>query len=351
MDNAAALVVGAHGVVGRNVLQHLAGSNATRVISASRRTETAVEGVPHLSVDLLDTEQAKQSLTEAADVTHLVYAGYQWRESVHDELDVNVQLLENTVETLLALGAPLKHVTVYHGTRAYGGTYGAFSIPAKESDPRVLPPMWYYNQEDYLEQRSATAGFAYTIFRPDIICGVAKGNPTNTVVAVAVYAMICNELGLPLRFPGKAVAMNTLVQFTDARLIGRATEWAMHAPTASNQIFNLANGDQVRWARLWPRIAAYFDMPLAEPMDFPLESLMADKAPVWDRIVAEHDLDPVPFDQLVSWQFADVIFGLDNNMVTSTIKLRQAGFHDCIDSEDMFIELLEEMRRKRLLGW
>lgn len=77
---------------------------------------------------------------------------------------------------------------------------------------------------------------------------------------------------------------------------------------------------------------------------------MADKAPVWDRIVERHGLQATEFDRLVSWQFADIIFGLNNHMVTSTIKIRQAGFHDCIDSEQMFLELLDEMRAKRLLA-
>lgn len=165
-------------------------------------------------------------------------------------------------------------MTVYHGSRAYGGMYGAFPIPAKESDPRILPPMWYFNHEDYLRERSASAGFDYTIFRPDIIGGVAVGNPTNIVVAVAVYAAICKELGQPLRFPGQAHAMDTLLQFTDARLIGRATEWAMGSSRAANEIFNIANGDQVRWQRLWPRIAKYFDMPVEEPIDYPLATLI-----------------------------------------------------------------------------
>lgn len=31
--------------------------------------------------------------------------------------------------------------------------------------------------------------------------------------------------------------------------------------------------------------------------------------------------------------------------LTSSIKLRQAGFADCIDPEDMFVEWLQEMQR------
>ena len=33
----------------------------------------------------------------------------------------------------------------------------------------------------------------------------------------------------------------------------------------------------------------------------------------------------------------------------STIKARKAGFHDCVDTEDMFIELLQEMQERRYI--
>ena len=36
-------------------------------------------------------------------------------------------------------------------------------------------------------------------------------------------------------------------------------------------------------------------------------------------------------------------------MCHQSIKLRQAGFADCIDSEDMFVEWLQEMQRLKLL--
>jgi hypothetical protein len=38
---------------------------------------------------------------------------------------------------------------------------------------------------------------------------------------------------------------------------------------------------------------------------------MADKAPVWDRIVAKHNLQPYLYSDIVSWGFADAIFGSD----------------------------------------
>jgi hypothetical protein len=35
--------------------------------------------------------------------------------------------------------------------------------------------------------------------------------------------------------------------------------------------------------------------------------------------------------------------------ITSTIKARRAGFHDCIDTEEMFTSFLDELRRRRVI--
>jgi hypothetical protein len=77
-------------------------------------------------------------------------------------------------------------------------------------------------------------------------------------------------------------------------------------------------------------------------------------APVWDRIVAREGLQPVPLDRLVgaSWLFADFVLGHGKRpsaSVLSTIKLQQAGFHDCMDSEDALIEWFEILQEQKIL--
>jgi hypothetical protein len=80
---------------------------------------------------------------------------------------------------------------------------------------------------------------------------------------------------------------------------------------------------------------------------------MADKAPVWDRIVAKYGLHPYRFEELVpTWEFADFTFRFRQTpyeSVQSTIKIRQAGFHDCVDTEDMFVAQLEDLQRRKIL--
>jgi hypothetical protein len=79
---------------------------------------------------------------------------------------------------------------------------------------------------------------------------------------------------------------------------------------AKNEIFNITNGDYFRWKYLWPRIAAMFDMPAADPIPTPLTVYMADKKPAWEAIVRKHGLQPLSYEQVSSWSFADAILRL-----------------------------------------
>jgi protein-S-isoprenylcysteine O-methyltransferase Ste14 len=147
----------------------------------------------------------------------------------------------------------------------------------------------------------------------------------NLGMSIAVYAAISKELNLPLRFPGTERTYGTLYQITSAEILAKATTWAGESDAAKNEIFNITNGDYFRWQYLWPRIAAMFDMPAADPVPTPLHVYMADKEPIWDAMVRKYGLQPLRYEQVSSWPFADAILRLmEFDNITSTIKARRA---------------------------
>ena len=126
------------------------------------------------------------------------------------------------------------------------------------------------------------------------------------------------------------------------------------APEAANETFNIANGDVVVWQNLWPAIARHFGMELGPDEPRSLADTMPAWSDVWEDVVASHDLRPVSLDDLVgaSWQFADFVLGYGKRpgpTILSTIKLQQAGFHDCLDSEDTLIEWFDILQAQRIL--
>ena len=343
------LVAGAAGVIGRQAALHFAAQPDTEVIGLSRRSDLGLTGVRLLSVDLLNADDARAKLSHLPEVTHVVFGAYLERPTPHEKSEVNVALLRNLLDALEAGSPRFEHITFYQGGKAYGADLGPFKTPAREDDPRLMPPNFYYDQEDFLRARQRGKSWHLTALRPEAVMGYATGNPMNLLMVIAVYAAISRELGLPLRFPGTHAAYQALYQVTSSDILARATDWAGRTPAAHEGIFNITNGDYFRWQHMWPRIARMFGMEAVEPTPTPLATYMPDKAPLWTEMTRKYGLQSTPFDHLVSWGFGDFILNSGFDNITSTIKARRAGFPDCIDTEDMFRELLTTLADERVI--
>jgi nucleoside-diphosphate-sugar epimerase len=343
-----ALVAGGAGVIGRQLVEHLAASPDWDVMGLSRRTpETGAAGA-HIAVDLLDPADARAKLGGLADVTHIFHAAYQERPTAQALIDTNLGMLRNLVEVVQDTSPVLSRVVLYEGAKYYGAHLGAFNTPAREDDPRHMPPNFYYDMQDWLIAKATGKKWDAVVLRPDVVCGFALGNPMNLSMLIAVYAAISKELGLPLRFPGTVACYGKLAQVTDAAQLARGSVWAA-TEARGGESYNLTNGDLFRWNQLWPAIARHFDMPLGEPQTLNLREYMADKGPLWERTTAKYGLVSVPFEQVAAWGFGDFIFRCDWDVITSTTKIRQEGFHDVVDSTDMFLRLFDEFRARKAI--
>ena len=95
---------------------------------------------------------------------------------------------------------------------------------------------------------------------------------------------------------------------------------------------NVTNGDVSRQSQMWAAIAAHYGMELGGPQQLPMAEVMPGYRGVWEQIVYESGLVPTEWGTLVDWRFADFIFASARDKISSTIKLRQAGFPDSFDS-------------------
>jgi nucleoside-diphosphate-sugar epimerase len=342
------LVAGSQGVIGRTAAIHWGQQEGTTVYGLSRREVADAEGVHHVPVDLLSPQDVQAKIGAISGVTHLVFAAYVYRPGEAEQVEPNLAMLRNLLD-VLGKSPKLKHITLYQGGKAYGAHLGPFKTPGREDDPRHMPPNFYYDQEDLLLQRQPGTSWTWTIHRPEAVCGYSEGSPMNLGMTIAVYAAISKALDLPLRFPGTEQAYRVLYQITSADILARATVWGGTSVSAQNQIFNITNGDYFRWQHMWPSIARYFDMDTTHPLPIPLSEYMADKGPLWKSLVREHGLLDIPYEQVASWAFADAILKTEYDNITSTIKARRAGFHDCIETEAMFVNFFDELRRRKVI--
>jgi nucleoside-diphosphate-sugar epimerase len=362
------LIAGASGLVGFAALRHFSQREDWDVVAVSRRTSFGIDQyrARFIPVDLLNQQQCAEIFGQMSDVTHLVYAAVNekagdlirgWRD--RDQMQKNLDMMRNLFEPLSASAKDLRHVSFLQGTKAYGVHLrgNRLPMPYRERYQRHPGDNFYWLQEDYIRGKQAGQKWHWTVFRPQLVIGEAIGSNLNMVAAVGVYAAIRREAGQPLSYPG---GPRLVTEMVDVDLIARALHWAGEAGTARNEIFNITNGDVCIWQDVWPAIAESLGMDPGEPQPYSLEREMPKHAAQWAEIVRKYNLkSPADMHAFVGESFAltDGAFlyggstessGLRATLV-STIKLRQAGFHDCIDTEDMFRKWFKRYQELRWL--
>ncbi|CAG7644958.1 SDR family oxidoreductase [Paenibacillus allorhizosphaerae] len=344
-----ALVVGANGVIGRNLIDYLVMLPDWDIIGVSRRGGMSSDRVRYVAADLLDPADSSDKLSRLTEVTHIFYAAYQDRPTWAELVAPNLAMLVNVVEAIEPVAAGLQHISLMQGFKVYGAHLGPFKTPARETDANHMPPEFNIDQQNFLEQRQHGKAWTWSALRPSVVCGFALGNPMNLAMVIAVYASMSKELGLPLRFPGKPGAYHSLLEMTDAGLLAKATVWAATDERCANQAFNITNGDLFRWNELWPKIAAYFQLETAPPLPMSLEVIMADKEALWDAMVQKYGLENNTYKDVSSWRFGDFVFSWDYDFFADGTKARRFGFHEFIDTETMFLDIFDDLRRRKVI--
>ncbi|MBT3626902.1 MAG: SDR family oxidoreductase [Rhodospirillaceae bacterium] len=345
-----ALVVGGLGVIGRNLINHMAAQDDWDIVAVSRRApdkEMAAKA-DFISCDLLDMAQAEAKLAHLSDVTHIfccaLYGGIDATTT-----EQNRALVANSVTVMSAVSNSLERVVLQEGSKAYGRQLGPFKTPAKESDSRHMPPNFYYEQEDFLIDFQNGKDWSWAVLRPEAVCGFAVGNPMNLIMCFGTYAAISKELGMPLKYPGDLRGFEAINQVTDSGLLARMTLWSATSPNAANEIFNITNGDGFRYVNVWPDWAAAFGMEVGMAQRIISAEVMPDKGPVWDRIVEKHGLMKLTYEQTAGWPYFD--FNMDTawDVLMSDAKRIDKGFTEMVDTEKMFLDLFAEFRLRKVL--
>ena len=348
-----AVVVGALGVIGRYVVERLLAEPDWTIVGLSRRAAPSSGRYRHIGVDLVDERDAAAKLAELADATHIFYAAFQPASGAAagyaSNIAPNRDMLVNAVTAIAGASRALARVVLVTGTKYYGSHLGPFKTPARESDPRHMPPDFYFDQIDWLTAFQRGKSWDWVELRPHSLCGFSPGTPMSLAPAIAVYAAVSRELGLPLRFPGKPGAYASLYQVTESAHFAKAALWAATEPRCGLEAFNVNNGDYFRWKNLWPRIAQVFEMPAGDPQTISLTQHMADKGPLWRSMTEKYGLKSFDYADLAAWPFADYVFGCDWDVMSDTTKSRRFGFHDVVDSEEMFVRLLTRFRTERIV--
>jgi nucleoside-diphosphate-sugar epimerase len=354
------LIAGASGFVGTAATERFVAEGARVIGLARHRPERPVEGAEYLPVDLRDPGSCAALAEKVGEATHLVYAAVNetpgdliaaWTDP--DHAGRNGMMLDNLLGIIEASAPNLRHVTLVHGTKAYA-THRPdrpIPVPLREDMPRPDNDDFYFRQEDRLWAGVATHGYGWTVLRAPIISGGGRGSNLNNLLAIAVFASLRRDAGLDRPFPGTWPSLG-VTEMVDVELLARAIEWAGEAESARDQIFNVANGDAFAWADLWPVIAEEIGLPIGLPTPMSVRAYVDGEVERWAAMVRRHGLSVDEGLAFLGESASLVDFAVNNTnrpILTSTIKIRQAGFHDCVDTADSVVGWLRRWRAERLI--
>ena len=350
MPDRVALVIGPTGATGGPIAAALARHSGWRVYGMSRTAPPGEAPFIHLVADLTDAASCRNALAAIEPVTHVFFAARApFREGGVEDVEGNVAMLAATLDAVESRSPVLEHVHLLEGIKWYGMHLGPYPTPSREDDPRHLPPNFYYDQQDLLSARAVRGGWSWSASRPSYICEFAPHRSRNLITVLGTYAAICRELDVPLDFPGSAAGYSALTELSDATGLAEAIVFLATHASGKNAAFNVTNGDNFRWSQVWPLLAQWFGMRCGVPRNIKLATWMADKGPVWDRIVARHGLQARSLESLASWEFADFVFEKEWDVVSDNGLLRRAGFNVCVDTIAMIHGQLDRYRDARLL--
>ncbi len=346
-----AMVVGASGVTGTPLAEQLLLAG-WKVYGISRRTPQ-LRGGPHaqfhhVAVDLTDAAAARVALAGCSDLTHVFHCANDAQP------ETRLAMISNTLDAVEAVAPGFANINLLQGTKYYGSYLGPFKTPAKETDPRVAGGDFYYSEEDLVSGRQQGRRWTWTAVRPQAVCGYAAGNPVNLATVLAIYGSIVRELGLPFGFPGSEACFKSLIQVVDAELLARGAICVSTTAGCGNQAFNVVNGDMFRWQYMWPALARYFGLEVAGPQPYSLKQFLSDQQPLWATMTRKYSLKPFPFERTPDWaqgSFAppNSRLACEYDFISDTLKVRQSGFAECIDSAQMFLGMFDRFRADRLI--
>jgi nucleoside-diphosphate-sugar epimerase len=359
------LIAGVSGLIGGAALTRFSGRDDWEVVGVSRRRPWIPLGnATHLCVDLLDAAACRDAFGGMNDVSHVVFAALNERDddifagwSDPQQIAKNEAMLRNLFDPLIAVAKDFRHISLMHGGKAYGVHIPGHvvALPMYEDAPRHEGENFYYRQHDYIAAKQQSGSWTWTIFRPGPIFGIAFGANMSPLLVLAVFAALCKEAGRDLPMPtGRAY----LVEPSDADHVAAGLEWAAKSPAAANEVFNINNGDLLNQHDVFPIVARCLNMKAGARKRFDINDEIAELSHLWPGMVQRHRLNAPPLladlfgnslQTSRSWSADVPAEDVMRSGFSSNIKIRQAGFHACVDNRVMVEKHIRRMQELRMI--
>ncbi|KAB8208680.1 hypothetical protein BDV34DRAFT_210730 [Aspergillus parasiticus] len=357
-----AFVAGANGISGFAIIEHLVRqpkAEWSKIIVTSRRPLAYFWPDPRVefvAVDFLEpVEKIVAKLRNiCAPVTHTYFTSYVHHDDFRVLKEKNVPLFKNFMDAVDEVCPNLERVCLQTGGKYYGVHLGPVKFPLSENMPRYDDKGYnfYYVQEDYLKEvQKRRNTWSWNIIRPNAINGFAPhANGMSEALTVAIYMLICRELGQPAQFPGNEYFWNSIDDNSYAPSLADLTIHATTKNHCKNEDFLHCNGDVFVWKYMWQDVAKYFGVEAPEPQfnkaagqadtlnnEIDMVEWAKDKRPIWEAVVKKYGGKVEAFDW-GTWGFFNWATGKSWCTISSVNKARKYGWQRTDDTFETWIE-------------
>ncbi|KAF4996339.1 hypothetical protein FDECE_12483 [Fusarium decemcellulare] len=385
-----AFVSGCNGVSGNAIVEFLIRQPKTewsRIIVTSRTPSKVFWQDPRVEFIAIDFLAPVEDIvtkmqTMCQDVTHAYFTSYVHTDVIERLGELNVPLFENFLLSIDRVARSLQRVCLQTGGKHYGHHLGPSPCPARETAPRGKdhPSNFYYKQEDILFRLQAQRTWSWNVIRPGGIVGFTPGskhsklhvrmtltkagrleNGMSEALTLALYVLICKELGDVPRFPGNEYFYNAVDDDSYAPSLADMTIWATTHDHTKNEAFNHANGDTYVWKYHYASVCAYFGIDIPEQTEWPtvhddgrlvtqvvLGDWAKDKKPVWERLCEKYGGNKEAFDW-GTWSFFDWATGKSWPTIMSISKARKFGWNRYDDTLETWVDTFKAFENAGIL--
>jgi hypothetical protein len=199
--------------------------------------------------------------------------------------------------------------------------------------------------------------WTFTEVRPDGVVGFVPGsNAMNMAQGIAIYLSVFKAVrgsGAKVPFPGREHGYHSTHSDTFQDILAKMEIFAAVNPDKCGDggVFNVADGQTVTWAQVWPRLCEHFGLVGSGPADgsVPMEEFVKQNKQAWDDLAEKYGLKANLVEEQ-GWEhthFMLVDFDFDRQYDLS--RARSVGFDEQIDTAEGYFISWDRMRAAKIL--
>ncbi|KAM5387026.1 hypothetical protein ACJZ2D_000319 [Fusarium nematophilum] len=277
---------------------------------------------------------------------------------------INTNLLEVAVRAVEATSPKLQSFILQTGGKGYGMQFpkeSGLKAPLHEDLPRIPEPwaskVFYYPQVDLLKKLSQGKSWTFTEIRPDGIVGFTPvKNPMNMSQGIGIYLTLFREVygtGATVPFPGREHGYHATHSDTFQDILAKMEIYAaIHSDKCGNgRAFNIADGETVTWAHVWPHLCAHFHLVGKGPVkdSIPMEQFVREHRDKWVALAKKHGVEEGLVDRQGWFHTQYMLVDFDYDRQFDLSRARSVGFTEEIDTVQGYFEAWERMRAAKQL--